>query len=200
MAVGNLLVTSGCTWDTDGLNIPANNYAISEGPFIPNTSDGSYTISLAIKYEYFYTNNESIVSQSENTNCSYSGSLFSIFRQNNYLGIGYRYNASSGSYKTLSNFFSSTNGLNYVIDLVYTASHMYVYKNGALFSDWDVSGTLFTPTFKLGLKCFTNANGVYSTYSNIIKYYAINLYDRALSAEEIEENFNTYNTRFNLGL
>lgn len=197
MAVGNLIISSGCVWDEEGLNIPAQQYAISEGPFIPG-AEGDYTVSLAIKYTRHDSGETVIIGESDNFYSSVLGALFSLTRSYNNLIVSYHYSDSGYDYQNLGNFFSSE--LNYVIDMVYTNKHIWVYKNGKLFYDRNVSGTLFEPTIILGLKCCTNSSGMHSRYNSEIKYYAINLYDRALSAEEIEQNFNTYNERFNLGL
>ena len=205
MSCGNIAISNSCSWDTTKhcLILPSGGYGVSSSPFTPG-ADGSYSVSIAMQYNPAYTRHDDpIIGMSYMYECRSTDDLFMLSRYSYNLQVGYRYAANSGSctWERLVDFFDSSGAdINLVIDMVYTTSSITVYKNGAIFHQWSISGSTFTPSTKLGLNCYTDSSGLYATCNNNISIYAINLYDRALTQEEVELNFNTYNSRYSLNL
>ena len=200
MSIGNMVIVSGCEKDENGgLKIPTEKYSFSEGVFNPG-SDGSYTISLAVNINNCNTTSF-LIASGKNSSARDYGDLFCLYFYNKQLSVAVNLGDSRSDSTTLYDFFLTNGPENIVIDLVYTIYHVYVYKNGKLFKDYSVDGKVATPTNRLGLCCLTNEGGMQEyRYGSEITYYAFNLYDRALTPEEIEHNFNTYNNRYNLNL
>ena len=201
--IGNYQISAGCTWNENSLSVPATGYCVSENTFNP-AADGSFTVSVCFKAVTLATNKHiCIICQGQAYGLAANAKdKFCVEYYNGKLIVRVKKasSTSSGNIVSIECDTVLTNDNNYVIDLVVNSSSIKVYVNGKLDKQADYTYTSFTCTAKVGLNCTTNDNGYKAVSGGALNYYALNFYDRALSAEEIETNFNTYNTRFSVGL
>lgn len=198
MSIGNFVISSDCTWGENHLKVPATGYAISEGAFQPN--DGEYTISIVADIKDVVTpSNRSQVILAQGTSVSgLNVRNFCVYLQAGKIKFSYRCGNSSSDVATIE--APITVG-KHVLDFVVskTASRMYV--DGALAKEYTRALNKVNATYKLGIGCYTNDAGFASNSSEAaFDVYAINLYTRALTPEEIVSNFEAYNTRYSLEL
>jgi hypothetical protein len=198
--LGNFAISSDCTWGENCLHVPATGYAVNTESFQP-ASDGSFTASVCLKLNQTPSALLPILAQASTKNVYTTNSLFYLGFNSTAIQAALKISSSTNTnaQKTLSDGAVSS-GDNLVIDLVVSSTKMSIYLNGKLLTESSMSYSPQATSLKLGVCCFTNTTGLNSNVSIDCDIYAVNMYDRALTPEEIEENFNTYNTRFNLGL
>lgn len=113
---------------------------------------------------------------------------FYSFNYSNYRVVDYTFTCNPNAFGTSSGYTQVWTYMTFVAD----GSNMFVYKNGVL----DATGTFLTggtvtnPTLKFGLQL--------SGRDMIGKYGTISMYRRALSATEIQQNFNAHRGRFGI--
>ena len=200
MSIGNFVLGTGCTWHENGLQITKGYHSVSEAPFTP-ASDGSFTISVCFTVTAFNSNTSTrhpILCQAANGTCGNAGDLFAITALNKKINayVAVDSDASSAVAVTDRNAFNA--GEVTVVDLVVKRDSVSLYVNGYLINTVECSITPFESSKLIGLSTFTNDVGSTGStlYRHYIRFHAMNLYNRALSAGEVETNYNTYMSRY----
>lgn len=200
MSIGNFVLGTGCTWYENGLQITKGYHSVSEAPFSP-ASDGSFTVSVCLTVTNFNSNTSQhhpILCQAENRYCNAAGDLFAITALNKKINACVAINADGSNTVSVSDGSAFSAGEVTVIDLVVKRDSVSLYVNGYLVDTVECSITPFEPTKLIGLSTFTNNVGYTgsTSYRHYIRFHAINLYNRTLSAGEVETNYNTYMSRY----
>ena len=198
--IGNFVLGAGCSWGDNCLQVPAGAFALSENPLTPAT-DGSYSVSVCFKLNTL-SNSAPIICQAAKYTTLDANDRFCLYMNgtNIQLYIKTRGNNTSTSYRkgiAANNILVAGN--KYVVDIVVDGANrvVYMYVNGLLVgSATGYNYTAWDCTLPVGLNCLSKTTSANAS----MDYYAINIYDRALTAEEVETNFRAYNSRFNLGL
>lgn len=159
----------------------------------------NFTLQISIKPNTLASGNFMLIGDYQ---CSYTSNL------GWYIGIDNRPSLSVGntifiSIGNDSSFLYSaqntliTNNINtYIVSFVCTNGLLSLYVNGIQTSGWAVNNTVRTINYS-GTNFFVGKRGDYSSnYKG--SYYNYLLYNRALSATEILQNYNTLKSRYNL--
>ena len=85
-----------------------------------------------------------------------------------------------------------------IVSMTFTPTFRGIYINGVLDNSQTTTITLSNNTSSLVLSANGNDGQPFSTWYNNIRLYSIKIYNRALSATEILQNFNAQKGRFNL--
>lgn len=197
--LGNFALGGSASWGEGCVTIPKGSYLINSGSIVPSET-GEYTVSIAFKVTAISTSGCYLISQGINVS-SDMGLIIIVLSPSN-INANIRYGTTSGAYTTgLKATKTIAVGDKLVIDVVCTGTKFSLYVNGQLATEYSNTFTKWTDDWqKLGICCRTNKTGYNSDSKLGADIYAINVYDRALTPEEVLQNFENYNTRFNLGL
>ena len=196
MSIKNIKLTKGCSWGENFVSIPGGEYGISEATFTRG-EDGTFTFSAVVEW-VTRQNSCAIFAQATNYRCGNTGDLFTVYLINTGIWVSLRNN---NTYVRLNTGVNPVVNTKYVIDVVVSTTSIEVYINGALTVSQNITLIPNESNWLFGINALCDASAVKAVNStSSIKVYAINFYNRNLSAEEIVTNFNTYNERYNLGL
>lgn len=203
MSFGNIVLGAGASWGDSYLDLPAGAYALSTQAFHADY----WSVSVALELTSVYTSSgyHVIVGQCGNaTLTSHSTDKWAIGVSSGKLFARVKRKegtTNSSTYiGTIYDTVVRSAGEKVVVDLTFDGSAFKMYVNGALVGSVTNAVSVVSAAM-VGLNCFTDANGLKTIIKAANqKIYALNFYDRALSAEEIETNFKAYNERFALGL
>ena len=123
------------------------------------------------------------------SNFDHSG--FGIYTQN---GLLYAEIHDSSSYVS-AELSSFSTGVKYVIQIVYDGSTFTAYINGAVIGTYDVS----LGNYRKSSKAFALGGSVSGSFSDgAYNFYRFAVYDKALTAAEIAQNYNADTARFDI--
>lgn len=195
MSIGNIVLGTDCTWNDKYLSILKTGFAMSENAFNP-AEDGSFSVSICCRLNSINVR-VPIIGQCTSYSSNGTQDRFSIYTYGGkvYNALGkYSYN------KTISGG-SVVAGGTYVIDMTVDGTNklLSLYINGQFITNISIADYVYYESpHKVSLNSFNNSGAVTNTNGCDIDYYAINIYNKALSAAEIEQNYNTYVSRFGL--
>lgn len=196
MSIKNIKLTSGCSWGENFVSIPGGEYGMSEASFTRG-EDGTFTFSAVVEWAN-RENSCAVFAQATDYRCGDAGDLFTVYLTTSGIWASLR---NGSSYIRLSTGVNPVENTKYVIDVVVSTNSMEVYINGALTVSQSLTINTAESNLLFGINALCNESAAEAVNENSsIRVYAINFYNRNLSAEEIVTNFNTYNERYNLGL
>lgn len=207
MSLGNFALGGTASFGDNFLNLPVDGWAVTSLPHNSSGGANHYSISFCGEIVTVYTSTGymSLICQAgsgqltDNVNSKWcigirSKKIFFKIRNS-------KVNATNASYvQTFTDATERVDGEKLVIDITFDGAAIKIYVNGVLKGQLAITTNILS-TYYVGLKCNTDASGFKSNAAyNPMKVYALNFYDRCLTPEEIEQNFKSYNERFELGL
>lgn len=198
MALGNFAMTN-CTLDGNSYYMGRWNFMVNSGGI---EDAGNFSVDIAFKY--VTGSNNSTAKEYALLHQGKTKGLFRFYWQNNnaYSNRFWVRVSDNGSF---SNNYTDigpitlTRGANYVFTLTVSNDQIILYQNAQLWDGFERNYTPFEPDGRLCINCEEDTSGNLMTGGVQLNLYALNVYDRVLSPEEVLQNFENYNTRFNLG-
>jgi len=168
------------------LNGASNHYVQTTGGGLESTVDfasGGFTINTAFRATSYVFNQVLLGKGSSSYKITRNGSLNS-------------FNFTTAGLSEVNTTSTTTFSLlaNYILTCVYTGSQKIIYVNGVVDKTSSVTGTLTTNNDEL----YWGSEGAFTSSSWDGRVYFLQMYNRALSAQEVYDNFAAMKGRFNL--